>query len=129
MTRQTYPTLRYGRQYQRQIRNFDHPFAFGPGGELIAWSRILDEEELLCIVNGHGTANRGADVIVDLALNSGTSAKFTVIANSAQAATSGTYQGSHPIGSTLPVKYASGVAYVELRNVGPSEVVVLTNNP
>ncbi|MBN1605247.1 MAG: hypothetical protein JW940_01365 [Polyangiaceae bacterium] len=129
MTRRTYPTLRYGRQYQRKIRNFGNPFAFGPGGEIIAWSRILDEEEILCIVNGHGTASRGADVIVDLALNSGTSAKFTVIANSAQAAASGTYQGSHPIGSTLPVKYAGGVAYVELRNVGPSEVVVLTNGP
>ena len=30
------------------------------GGELIAWSRILDDEEALCIVNGHGAEYRGA---------------------------------------------------------------------
>ncbi len=40
----------------------------GPG-ELIAWSRILDDEEALCIVNGHGTARRGGDVLVDARLN------------------------------------------------------------
>src|ERR1019366_9085167 len=63
--RQAYPVLRYGRQYQRPISNFLAPFAFPPGGELIAWSRILDDEEALCIVNGNGSAARGADVLVD----------------------------------------------------------------
>jgi hypothetical protein len=35
------------------------------GGEIIAWSRILDDEKILCIVNSNGTDKRGGDVIVD----------------------------------------------------------------
>ena len=31
-------------------------FAVRGGGELLAWSRILDDEEALCVVNAHGTA-------------------------------------------------------------------------
>jgi hypothetical protein len=68
--RSSYPSLRYGRQYQRGISNFASPFALPNAGELIAWSRILDDEEVLCIVNGHGTALRGGDVLIDPDLNS-----------------------------------------------------------
>ena len=42
--RKNFPVLRYGRQYQRPISNFGLPFALPPAGELIAWSRILDDE-------------------------------------------------------------------------------------
>jgi glycosidase len=127
--RKAYPALSYGRQYLRPIRNFLQPFADGATGELIAWSRILDEEELLCVVNGHGTAARGADVLVDAPLNERAQAKLTVIANSAEAAElakGSPYTGTHPVSSTVPVKRA-GCAYVEIRGVGPSETLVLTN--
>ena len=64
-----YPVLRYGRQYLRPISFLGKPFAvYGPG-EMMAWSRILDDEEALCIINAHGTESRGADVLVDAALN------------------------------------------------------------
>jgi hypothetical protein len=138
--RRRFPVLRYGRQYQRPISLFGGAFTpLGPG-ELIAWSRLLDDEEALCIVNGHGTANRGGDVAVDSDLNgpgaagqpSGASGGpiFEVIANSAQVATGVGYAGTHPIGERLPVKVASdGTAFVEIRDVGPSEVVVLINRP
>src|SRR5207249_3946643 len=46
--RAKYQVLRYGRQYQRQISNFGAAFSYPPGGELICWSRILDDEEALC---------------------------------------------------------------------------------
>jgi len=126
--RKRYPALCYGRQYLRPIRNFGAPFAKSQNGELIAWSRILDEEEILCVVNSHGTDRRGADVLIDGALNSGASAQFTVIANSAQTVEGNSYRGTHKLGSTLTVK-RNGSAYLEIRDIGPSEILVLTNNP
>jgi hypothetical protein len=52
-----------------------------------------------------------------------------VIANSAQAAVGGAYTGPHPVGEKVPVKNRDGSAFVEIRDVPPSEVVVLTNRP
>jgi glycosidase len=136
--RRRHPVLRYGRQYQRPTSNFDEPFALPAQGEIIAWSRILDDEEALCIVNGNGNENRGADVLVDPSLNassapgdpwSGTAPFFEVIANSAQGAAGAAYAGTHRVGSHLPVQLRGGVAFVSLRDVGPSEVIVLKNRP
>ena len=126
--RQTFPVLRAGRQYQRQISNFQQPFALPGAGELIAWSRILDDEEALCIVNGHGTARRGGDVLIDARLNGKPGAELVVVANTEQAATPG-FTGSHPVGQKLPVKFRDGIAFVEIRDVGPSEVLLLVNHP
>jgi hypothetical protein len=42
--RKNFPVLRYGAPVQRPISNFGLPFALPPAGELIAWSRILDDE-------------------------------------------------------------------------------------
>ena len=53
---------------------------------------------------------------------------FTVIMNSAEAG--GAVGTTHPIGSQLPVRRTgSGIAYVEIRDVGPSEALVLLNRP
>ena len=136
--RKGFPVLRYGRQYQRPMSNFGFPFALPSAGELIAWSRILDDEEALCIVNGHGNEARGGDVVVDTNLNSpsaagdpfrGVTPFLTVIANSAQAAVGSAYAGPHPVGEKIPVKNRNGSAFVEIRDLPPSEVVVLTNRP
>ncbi|MEO6786744.1 MAG: alpha-amylase, partial [Chthoniobacteraceae bacterium] len=126
--RQQFPVLRSGRQYQRQVSNFQEPFAFPNPGELIAWSRILDDEEALCIVNGHGTARRGGDVLIDARLNRQPGAEFVVLANTEQSANPG-FAGSHPTGQRLPVKFRDGTAFVEIRDIGPSEVVLLVNHP
>lgn len=124
--RKAFPVLSQGRQYLRPISFLGRPFAvYGPG-ELIAWSRILDDEEALCVLNGHGVAVRGADVLVDAKLQQGT---MTVVLNTAQVVDPETYAGPHPVGSTLPVRIADGTAYVEIRNLPPSEVLVLTNRP
>jgi glycosidase len=134
--RQAFPVLRYGRQYQRPLSNFLAPFALPPGGELIAWSRVLDDEEALCIVNGNGGAARGGDVVVDAGLNSVAAAgqpagaggpAFTVVANSAQAAAGAAYAGSHPVGEQVPVGIRNGVAFVSIRDVQPAEVLILVN--
>ena len=62
--RRAYWVLRYGRQYQRNLK-FKSPFTFPAPGELIAWSKVLDDEEALCVLNGNGSAVRGGDVLVD----------------------------------------------------------------
>ena len=50
-----------------RISFLGRPFdVYGPG-EIMAWSRILDDEEALCVLNAHGTDERGADVLVDAA--------------------------------------------------------------
>ena len=125
--RQRFPVLRSGRQYQRQVSNFARPFTFPGAGELIAWARLLDDEEALCIVNGHGSERRGGDVVVDARLNARPGASMMVVANTEQAAT-GLADGN-ALGRSLPVKIRDGVAFVEIRDVGPSEVLILVNHP
>jgi glycosidase len=127
--RQAHPVLRLGRQYLRPISFLGGAFAvYGPG-EIVAWSRILDDQEALCVLNPHGAEARGADVVVDVALNPPGST-LTVVLNSAESADPQGYAGSHAVGSTLPVlRTADGTAYVEIRNVPPSEVLVLANHP
>ena len=123
------PVLRYGRQYPRPIAFLGRPFAIYGPGEIVAWSRILDDEEAVCILNAHGTEARGADVLIDASLNAPGSS-MTVILNTAQAVNGPGYAGPHPVGSSAPVRRGTdGTAYIEIRNVGPSEVLALTNHP
>jgi hypothetical protein len=122
--RRNYPVLRQGRQYLRPISLFGGPF-HGPGaGELLGWSRILDDEEALCVVNTHGSEARGADVLVDASLSAG-SGQFCIIVNTAGIA--GT-PVTHPTGSLLAVQHKpDGTAYLAIRDLPPSEVLVLDN--
>ncbi|MCB1858151.1 MAG: alpha-amylase [Gammaproteobacteria bacterium] len=127
--RAAFPALRHGRQYQRPISFLGYPFDYYGDGELIAWSRILDDEEVLCVLNPHGNAVRGADVIVDSQLNPEGTA-FTVVLNSAQVADPDGFSGTSPEGSRARVgRNGDGAAYLEVRGLGPSEVLVLCNYP
>ncbi|MGH7516523.1 MAG: alpha-amylase family glycosyl hydrolase [Gemmatimonadales bacterium] len=60
--------LRRGRQYVREMSFDDRPFAVPGRGELVAWSRILYDREVLIALNTNGAASRGAEVTVDAAL-------------------------------------------------------------
>src|SRR5262249_14452083 len=128
----------YGRQYQRQVADpGGGAFALPGPGQLVCWSRVLDDEEALCVVNGHGTISQGGRVVVDAHLNALDAAghpwseagpQLEVIANTAQAAASNGYEGPHPVGQRLPVQFAGdGTAYVEIQSIGPSETLVLIN--
>lgn len=144
--RQAFPALRHGRQYLRQmalpekgLSSFDF---YGAGyvlegekmdGQIVAWSRILDDEEVLCAFNSHGSEARSADVLVDGGLN-GREGKgkgsMTVVLNTAQeAARPKRYSGAYRLGSKLPVKRAGNIAYVEIRDLLPCEVLVLAVHP
>jgi glycosidase len=145
--RARYPVLRYGRLYARPISEpapgapGPRPFAEPAAGQLIAWSRILDDEEALCVVNGHGADARGADVIVDASLNGpdavgspwgAAGPVFEVIANSAQAAHEAAhpgvpYAGPHPVGERIAVQSRDGARFVAIRDLPASEVLVLIN--
>ena len=116
--------LRIGRQYSRQTRLPGTGFVFQGAGELVAWSRILDNQEALVVVNANGDAARGGDVVVSAELWPSGS-EFTVVANTAEAAQGSAYGGTHAAGSTVVVHAdATGPAYIRVRDVGPAEVVV-----
>jgi glycosidase len=127
--------LRIGRQYVRQTRVLSPGFSFPRAGELVAWSRILDRQEAVCVVNPNGQdgALRGGDVVVAAELwPAGT--VFSVRANTAEAAARASgiaFGGSHPVGSALEVRRPSpdGPAFVEIRDVPPGEVLVLVRRP
>jgi hypothetical protein len=132
VARQAFPVLRYGRQYLRPIAPPGGAFAAAAAGQLIAWSRILDDEEALCVVNGSGGLSQDADVLVEESFNAGANAAFQVVANSAQAAAQAAgqvYTGTHPIGAQVPVQTRGLVRFVEVRGLAPAEALVLTNRP
>jgi hypothetical protein len=124
------PVLRHGRQYLRPIAVPGQGFGDARPGELIAWSRILDDEEALCVVNSHGErASSPTRVLIGAELNPDRS-HLTVLLNTAEAAAGPAFTGVHAANSTVPVAWtADGTAYVELGALGPSEVVVLSNRP
>jgi hypothetical protein len=63
-------------------------------------------------------------------VNAGAGARFTVVSNTAHAAAGAVCARTHTIGSVLPVRRRrNGTAFVEPRDPGPSEVVVLSNRP
>lgn len=129
-TRKNWPALRKGRQYTRQTSVVGKPFRFPESRELIAWSRILDDQEILICVNPCIETDqfRGADVVIGAEIFK-PGEKFRVVLNTAQVAAEAegrNYTGTHPVGSTAPVRYYdNGVLSVIIREVHRSEVVIL----
>ena len=127
--RKRHPALRVGRQYQRPLGRFGWGNLDYPGGDIIAWSRILDDPEFVVVINSHSLEPRGADVLVDLNLN-GPGSVLSVLANTAEQAAlvaGAAYQEKKdPMGSHIPVqRVPAGPAFVTVSDVGPSEVIVL----
>ncbi|MDD5673960.1 MAG: alpha-amylase family glycosyl hydrolase [Chitinivibrionales bacterium] len=119
--RAAFKPLRRGRQYQRQTRFLNNPFAFYGAGEIMAWSRVFDDQEVLVVINPHGTAARGAQIIVDRNLSPG---GMTIVLNTDPSAPSGMQAGA-----TVAVNNDNQTCSVALDAwlLGPSEVVVLAN--
>jgi glycosidase len=68
--RQRQPALRYGRQYFRPISGDGIHFGVSPFREgLLAFSRILNDQEVLVVANTSTQAAWTGEVIVDMALN------------------------------------------------------------
>lgn len=64
------PALRYGRQYFRPIsgNGFDFSISYTPSG-VLAFSRILNDEEVLVVANTNTQNDWTGDVIVDVTVN------------------------------------------------------------
>lgn len=123
--RQAHPVLRHGRQYLRPIASDDAPFEIPGAGDLVAWSRILDDEEALCVVNPHGSQPRHAHILVDASLNGtgphpGGGRSLQVVHTTDPALVP-------LIGSSLPVATRHGAASVAIPALAPSEVLILSN--
>ena len=97
----------------------------------MACFRILDDEEVLCLFNSHGGESRSADVLVDCDMNRiDGKGGLTVVFNSAQeAAKPKRYSGAYRKGSKQTVKGRDEMAYVEIRDLTPSQVLVLASHP
>jgi glycosidase len=127
--RRQFPVLRQGRQYPRPIAA-SGTFTPPAPGDLICWSRILDVDEALIVMNGNGTQGAGTrQILIDANLN-GANAAMTVVANTSQAANPPAFTGPHPVGSSVQVgKMGDGTTFVTIQSIGPSEVLVLINRP
>jgi glycosidase len=94
--------LRRGHHYLRETSFANHPFSIPGAGELVAWSQVQFNTEILMALNTHGLENRGAFVTVDRSL--------------------------HPIGSTMTVLYRSDWSDRELRNPPQDRTVTVQEN-
>ncbi len=121
--RKQFKPLRRGRQYQREISYLGYGFAFPDCGQLIAWSRIFDDQEVLVVINPHGTEPRGARIVVDPRLSE---EGMQVVTNTDPAAP----ENMRPGGKRKLEATEDGVwHYLSLDQwlLGPSEVMVLAN--
>ena len=68
--RDDHPALRYGRQYHREVSGDGANFGYSafPGG-VIAYSRILNDREIVVVANTSTTVAQDLHVVVDKALN------------------------------------------------------------
>lgn len=82
--------LRRGRQYPRETSFLGRPFSLPGQGELIAWSRILHDQEVLVVLNTNGDEDRGAFITI--------------------------HAPWHPEGSTMRYLYKSDWSDAELRS-------------
>jgi glycosidase len=115
--RQAFPVLRHGRQYRRQT-SLGGAFEFRGSDQLVAWSRILSDEEALCVVNTNGAARRSARIVVDASLNAAGS-DFTIVLHTGDRS---------QVGTTRTVQRDPlGTHFIEISEVDPSEVIVLVN--
>lgn len=120
--RKQFKPLRRGRQYQREISYLSYSFPFSNNGQIVAWSRVFDDQEVLVVINPHGLERRGARVVVDQRLSG--KEGMQVVANTDPVAPAYMQPGARVELDTWDVWQ-----FVNLDQwlLGPSEVMVLAN--
>lgn len=122
--RALYSAARRGRQYTRNTRVIDGPFSPPKAGEMIAWSRILDDEEVLVLVNTNGTSSRGGWVEVDPRL---AGMEMNVACDTSQLDTPNRDVCGGGSQITLPVAQHDSHWIIDVPPLQPSEVLILVN--
>jgi hypothetical protein len=122
--RKTLRPLRRGRQYRRATAIGGNDFRFHGPGELLAWSRILNDVEVLTAVNTHGTEGRGSRIELDPQLRPAGATMRVVCDTSRIGSPMADAQGG---GRTLPVQSMGqdGRVFVDVGVLGPAEVMIL----
>jgi len=121
--RATQPAMRYGRQYFRQISGNGREFAistFTPG--VIAFSRILNAQEVLVVANTAIDATFAGAVIVDAALHADGDAFTLAFSNQANPTPPGAARTA--AGGSVTIREISGVT-----TAGPARVLPVTVRP
>lgn len=118
------PALRFGRQYFRQLSGNGEDFGYSAGtGGVIAFSRILDDREVLVVANTSGSAEFAGWAVVDPRLH-GDGSRFSVAYSNRGTAGSGAPAGGparfHEAGSV-----SEGWARRLFVRLAPMEIQVL----
>jgi glycosidase len=123
-TRKTLHPLRKGRQYRRATSIGGDDFQFHGPGELLAWSRILNDVEVLIAVNTNGEAGRGSRIELDPRLRPAGSTLRVVCDTSRVGDPMADAQGG---GHVLPVQsMGQGErVFVDVGLLAPAEVMML----
>lgn len=130
--RRSYRPLRRGRQYRRPTSFANVPFGYYGAGEMLAWSRIFDEQELVVAVNTNGVAPRGSRIVVDRLL-SAPGTQMTVVCYTGDEAPD-VAASDRITGRSVTVRSWGDQAFIELADIlpggglAPSEVIVLANH-
>ncbi len=61
--------LRRGQFFPRETSILQGPFAIHGAGELVAWSRLFRDREVLVVINTHAHETRGAEITIDAGLH------------------------------------------------------------
>ena len=125
------PALRYGRQYFRPISGNGGQFGmstFAPG--VLAFSRILDSDEVVLVANTDPNAGWQGEVLVDLALNPPFATYQALYSNRRFAGDMQVAPVFHKPAGSVEIHHADGgVSFGPARAVPvslqPSEVVIL----
>ncbi len=68
--RRQQPALRYGRQYFRPVSGDGHVYGVSPfPGGIMAFSRILNDQEIITVANTSGTLELTIEVIIERQLS------------------------------------------------------------
>jgi glycosidase len=124
------PALRYGRQYFRPISGDGHTFGISPYNPgVLAFSRILNNQEVVVAANTDSTSGHSVDVIVDSSINPGGAAFQTLYSNSP--ASQNPWNVQVLAGGTVTIhevdgSYSNGPVSVIRVTLQPLEVQILT---
>lgn len=124
-TRKALRPLRRGRQYRRATSIGGPDYGFQGPGELLAWSRILNDVEVVIAANTNGVAGRGSRIELDPHLRPAGSALRVVCDTHRIGDPAGDPQGG---GKVLVVQSmgAGGRVFVDVGVLAPAEVMILT---
>jgi glycosidase len=122
--RQALRPLRRGRQYRRVTSIGGDDFRFQGPGELVAWSRILNDAEVLIVVNTNAIAGRGSRIELDPRLRPAGSTLRVVCDTSRIGDPMAGAQGG---GQVLPVQSMGqgGRVFVDVGVLAPAEVMIM----